>query len=62
MEIDSLVRVIRAPFFGKIGKVVDLPPDLKRMESETMVRVAEIKIDDENIVVPRSNLEMLQTD
>ena len=62
MEIDSLVRVIRAPFFGKIGKVVGLPPDLKRMESETMVRVAEIKIDDENIVVPRSNLEMLQTD
>ena len=62
MEIDSLVRIIRAPFFGKIGKVVGLPPDLKRMESETMVRVAEIKIDDENIVVPRSNLEMLQTD
>ena len=62
MEIDSLVRIIRAPFFGKIGKVVDLPPDLKRMESETMVRVAEIQIDDENIVVPRSNLEMLQTD
>ena len=62
IEIDSLVRVIRAPFFGKIGKVVDLPPDLKRMESETMVRVAEIQLDDENIVVPRSNLEMLQTD
>ena len=62
IEIDSLVRVIRAPFFGKIGKVVALPSDLKRMESETMVRVAEIKIDDENIVVPRSNLEMLQTD
>ena len=62
MEIGSLVRVIRAPFFGKIGKVVALPSDLKRMESETMVRVAEIKIDDENIVVPRSNLEMLQTD
>ena len=62
MEIDSLVRVIRAPFFGKIGKVINLPPDLKRMESETMVRVAEIKIDGENIVVPRSNLEMLQTD
>ena len=62
MEIDSLVRVIRAPFFGKIGKVIALPPDLKRMESETMVRVAEIKIDGEDVVVPRSNLEMLQTD
>ena len=62
MEIGSLVRVIRAPFFGKIGKVVDLPSDLKRMESETLVRVAKIKVDNENIVVPRSNLEMLQTD
>ena len=62
IEIDSLVRVIRAPFFGKIGTVLSLPSELQRMESETMVRVAEIKIDDENIVVPRSNLEMLQTD
>ena len=44
------------------SKVVDLPPDLKRMESETIVRVAKIKVDNENIVVPRSNLEMLQTD
>ena len=62
IEIDSLVRVIRAPFFGKIGKVIDLPPDLRRMESETMVRVAEIKIGGKNVIVPRSNLEMLQTD
>jgi hypothetical protein len=32
------------------------------MESETMVRVAEIKIDDKVMVIPRANLEMVETD
>ena len=58
----SLVRVIRAPLFGKIGEVVDLPSELQKMESETMVRVANVNINDENFIVPRSNLEMLETD
>ena len=40
----SLIRVIRVPFFGKVGKVRSLPPELKKMESETMVRVAEIEL------------------
>ncbi|MBT4946489.1 MAG: hypothetical protein HON27_10015, partial [Candidatus Marinimicrobia bacterium] len=58
----SLVRVIRAPHFGRIGTVVSLPPELQKMESETMVRVAEIKIDDQVMVIPRANLEMVETD
>ena len=58
----SLVRVIRAPYFGKIGNVTGLPPELQEMESETMVRVAQVNIDGDNIVIPRSNLEMLETD
>ena len=56
----SLVRVIRAPYFGQMGKVVELPPELKKMESETMVRVAEIDIDGEKLIIPRSNLEMIE--
>jgi hypothetical protein len=32
------------------------------MESETMVRVAEIKIDEQNYLIPRANLEMVETD
>ena len=32
------------------------------MESETRVRVAEVKIGEEVFVVPRSNLEKLETD
>ena len=62
IQAGSLVRVIRAPYFGRIGTVVSLPPELQKMESETMVRVAEIKIDEEVLVIPRANLEMVETD
>ncbi len=56
----SLIRVIRAPFFGKVGKVRSLPPKLTKMESETMVRVAEIEFEDGSIeIIPRANLEMI---
>ncbi|NHZ86831.1 MAG: hypothetical protein GWP19_13310 [Planctomycetia bacterium] len=58
----SLIRVIRAPYFGKIGKVISLPNELQKMESETMVRVAEVEIGGKNFVVPRANLEMVETD
>lgn len=61
IEEGSLVRVIRAPYFGKIGNVIGLPPELQQMESETMVRVAQVNIDGDDIVIPRSNLEMLET-
>ena len=58
----SLVRVIRAPHFGFMGKVLELPTELQKMESETMVRVAIINIDGEELTIPRSNLEMVETD
>ena len=58
----STVRVIRSPNFGKIGKVISLPAELNKMESETMVRVAEISIDGKNILIPRANLEMVETE
>ena len=57
----STVRVIRSPNFGKIGEVISLPSELNKMESETMVRVAEINIDGKNILIPRANLEMVET-
>ena len=44
----------------KIGKA--LPHELHKMESETMVRVAEVKIDNKSYIIPRSNLEMLEID
>ncbi|MBT7519608.1 MAG: hypothetical protein HN654_04505 [Candidatus Marinimicrobia bacterium] len=58
----SLVRIIRAPYFGKMGEVVSLPPELQQMESETMVRIAEVKVDGDVLNIPRANLEMVETD
>ena len=58
----SLVRVIRSPNFGKIGTVKELPPELRKMESETMVRIAIIDIDGSQFEIPRSNLEVVETD
>ena len=56
----SNVRVIRTPYFGKVGKVVSLPSELMKMESETIVRVAEIEFSDgKKAIIPRANLEMI---
>ena len=56
----SLIRVIRAPFFGKVGSVKSLPQKLTKMESETLVRVAEIEFEDGSVeIIPRANLEMI---
>ena len=58
----SQIRVIREPYFGKVGTVVSLPKELKKMDSETLVRVAEIKLDNGKLFeVPRANLEMIIT-
>ncbi|MFQ6614006.1 MAG: hypothetical protein ACE5D1_04105 [Fidelibacterota bacterium] len=61
IKTGSLVRVIRAPYFGFLGRIVSLPSELRKMESETMVRVAEVEIDGEIYIIPRSNLEMVET-
>jgi hypothetical protein len=59
----SLVRVIRAPHFGVMGRVTALPPELATMESGTLVRTAEVELDGgERILLPRANLEMVETD
>jgi hypothetical protein len=54
------VRAIRAPYFGKLGIVVGLPPGLQRIETESMVRVVEIQFDDgERAILPRANVEII---
>lgn len=54
------VRAIRAPFFGKLGVVVRLPPGLQRIETESRVRVVEIQFDDgERAILPRANVEII---
>ena len=55
------VRCIREPFFGRIGRVSRLIPELVVVESETKVRVLEVEFDDgSKAVVPRANIEMIE--
>jgi hypothetical protein len=60
MKPGTLVRVIREPYFGKIGVVVSLPAELREIETESSVRVVEVKIDEGNIIVPRANVEIIE--
>jgi hypothetical protein len=59
-EGDAL-RVIRAPYFGRIGKVGQLIADLQQVESGASVRVLEVEFEDgTRAVVPRANVELIE--
>src|SRR5262245_6805968 len=61
MEIGSLLRVIREPYFGAIGAVAELPPELTALESEAKVRVVNVKLRDGRVVtLPRANVELIE--
>ncbi len=62
LAIGSPVRVIRHPYFGRLGTVVDLPAPLQKLESESMARVLEVEFTDtgERAIVPRANVEMIE--
>jgi hypothetical protein len=61
LEIGSLLRVIRQPYFGRIGRVVELPPELKELDSEAKVRVLQVEFADDRsrATVPRANVELI---
>lgn len=60
LEIGSRVRLIRNPWFGKLGKVARLPLELKKIESEALVRVVEVELEGgRRVIVPRANVEIL---
>jgi hypothetical protein len=61
LTVGSPVRVIRQPYFGKLGKVSDLPSQLQILESESKARVLEVEFDDgKKAIIPRANVEMIE--
>lgn len=61
LQAGDAVRCIRRPWFGRIGKVKALPPELRTVESETKVRVLEMELDDGEVaVLPRANIEAIE--
>ena len=62
MEIGDQVRIIRAPYFGKIGKIKALPFAPQKIETEATVRILEVEFPDgSTAIVPRTNIEMIET-
>ena len=62
MDLGSTIRCIRAPFFGMIGKVASLPPELQVVDSEAKVRVLEVLFDNgKKFTVPRANVELIES-
>lgn len=61
LTVGSPVRVIRQPYFGKLGKVSGLPAPLQELESESRARVLEVEFESgEKAIIPRANVEMIE--
>jgi hypothetical protein len=61
MSSGTLVRVIREPYFGLIGKIANLPVQLQKIQTGSSVRVMEITLEDgRTVTVPRANVEIIE--
>ncbi|MEX0716321.1 MAG: hypothetical protein WD066_07040 [Planctomycetaceae bacterium] len=60
LDVGRLVRIIRDPHFGLIGKVAALPSDLRTLASESKARVLEVEVDSRRLTVPRANVELIE--
>lgn len=57
----DFLRVIRAPDFGRIGRVSALPAELVEVGSGARVRVLEMEFEDgSRVLVPRANVEVIE--
>lgn len=61
LQIGARIRMIRVPFFGKRGEVVELPQESVEIESGAHTRVLRARLEDsdEIVTVPRANVELI---
>ncbi len=61
LEVGSSVRIIREPYFGKLGRVTELPVELQDLETEAQVRVLRVELaDGQQTTLPRANVEAIE--
>ena len=61
LDVGSSVRIIREPYFGKLGRVTELPVELQNLETEARVRVLCVELKDgQQTTLPRSNVEVIE--
>lgn len=62
MKPGTQIRIIREPHFGALGTIVNLHVDLKKVATESYVRVVEVELESgERVLVPRANVEIIET-
>lgn len=56
------LRIIREPYFGLLAEVVDLPPELRIIETEARVRILRARLQDSGqiVIIPRANVEIIE--
>jgi hypothetical protein len=61
IQIGTPIRIIREPYFGRLGAVTELPSELQALETEARVRVLEVELaGGERVILPRANVEMIE--
>ena len=61
LDVGSLVRIIREPYFGRLGRVTELPVELQNLETEAQVRVLRVELENgEQTTLPRANVEAIE--
>ena len=60
LDIGTAIRIIREPYFGRLGRVAALPAEPQVVPSGAVVRVLEAELEDgERVIVPRANVEIV---
>lgn len=60
LDIGTPIRIIREPYFGRLGSVTGLPAQLQTVDSGAEVRVLRAKLSTgEEVTVPRANVEII---
>jgi hypothetical protein len=55
------IRIIKNPYFGKLGVVASLPVELHKLGTESFARVIKVKLENgEEVTVPRANVEIIE--
>ena len=61
LKVGVRVRLIREPYFGQFASITAMPAELHKIETEALVRVAEVKLDTgATALIPRANVEIIQ--
>jgi len=55
------IRVIHEPYFGFLGHITRLIPELQELETESSARVLEVELSDgRRVILPRANVELIE--